>query len=183
MPRPTNKTELIAAANEQWDKLWKMIDSMPNEARSAVFNFGDDPKLKEAHWRRDKNLRDVLVHLHEWHLLLMNWTDANLSGEAKPFLPEPYNWKTYGDLNIELWKKHQSTAYEDAMAMLRDSHAKVMALIETFSDEELFGKKHFSWTGTSTLGSYGVSVTSSHYDWAMKKIKQHTKTYQGQANE
>jgi len=44
-------------------------------------------------------------------------------------------------------------------------------------DDELFQKKHFSWTGTSTLGSYCVSVTASHYDWAMKKIKQHIKTH------
>ena len=179
MPRATTKTELIAATNVQWDKLWKLIGSMPDETRSAAFNFGNDPKLKEAHWQRDKNLRDVLIHLYEWHQLFLKWTASNLSGEAKPFLPEPYNWKTYGDMNAALWEKHQSTSYEDAVTMLRDSHAKVMASIETFGDEELFGKKHFSWTGTSSLGSYCVSVTASHYDWAMKKIKQHTKTYQG----
>ncbi|WP_297115142.1 ClbS/DfsB family four-helix bundle protein, partial [uncultured Porphyromonas sp.] len=31
------------------------------------------------------------------------------------------------------------------------------------------------WTGTSILGAYCVSVTASHYDWAMKKIKKHIK--------
>ena len=178
MPRATTKTELIVAANEQWDKLWKLIDSMSHETRAAGFNFGNDPKLKEAHWQRDKNLRDVLVHLYEWHQLLLKWTEKNLGGEAKPFLPEPYNWKTYGDMNVAFWKKHQATAYEDAVTMLRDSHAKVLALIETFTNEELFEKKHFSWTGTSTLGSYCVSVTASHYDWAIKKIKLHIKIYQ-----
>jgi hypothetical protein len=30
--------------------------------------------------------------------------------------------------------------------------------------------------GGSTLGAYCVSVTASHYDWAMKKIKAHIKT-------
>jgi hypothetical protein len=177
MPRPTEKTELVAAANGQWGKMWALIDSIPGGAQSAVFNFSNDSKLKEAHWQRDKNLRDVLVHLYEWHQLLLKWTAANLDGQVKPFLLEPYNWKTYGDMNVEFWKRHQSTAYEDAVVMLRDSHAKVMALIESFNDEELFGKKHFSWTGTSTLGSYCVSVTASHYDWAMKKIKQYAKTY------
>ena len=175
MPRPTTKTELVAAANDRWDKLWALIDLIPSGAQSVVFNFGNDPKLKEAHWQRDKNLRDVLIHLYEWHQLLLMWTAANLGGDAKPFLPEPYNWKTYGDMNVEFWTQHQSTAYADAMTMLHDSHVKVMALIETFNDEELFGKKHFSWTGASTLGSYCVSVTASHYDWAMKKIKQHAR--------
>ena len=111
MPRPTNKTELIAAANGQWNKMWALLDAMPNETRSAVFHFGEDPKRKEAHWQRDKNLRDVLAHLYEWHRLLLAWTAANLGGEAKLFLPEPYTWKTYGEMNMEFWEKHQSTAY------------------------------------------------------------------------
>ena len=180
MPRATTKTELIAAANDQWDKMWKMIDSMPDGMRSAVFNFGDDSKLKEAHWKRDKNLRDVLVHLYEWHRLLLNWTAANLNGDNKPFLPVPYTWKTYGDMNVEFWKKHQATSYDEAEAMLRDSHSKVMVLIESLAEEELFEKKHFSWTGTSNVGSYCISVTASHYDWAMKKIKLHGKIWREQ---
>ena len=176
MPRPTTKTELIAAACEQWDKLWKLIDSMPGGAQSIIFDFGDDPKLKEAHWLRDKNLRDVLVHLCEWHGLLLDWTAANLKGDEKPFLPAPYTWKTYGDMNVEFWNKHQSTTYDDAAAMLRKSHSQVMALIEKLTNEELFEKKHFPWTGTTNVGSYCISVTASHYDWAMKKIKFYMKT-------
>lgn len=178
MPRATTKTELLASANDQWNKIWELINSMSDEIRSAVFNFGDNPKLKEAHWQRDKNLRDVLVHLYEWHQLLLNWTSVNLGGLERPFLPEPYNWKTYGDMNVEFWKKHQSTSYGEAATMLRESHAKVISLIESFSDEKLFKKKHFKWTGTSNVGSYCISVTASHYDWAMKKIKQHIKTWQ-----
>jgi hypothetical protein len=175
MPRATTKTELIASANNQWDKLWSMIESIPESKRKVDFNFKEDPKLKEAHWKRDKNLRDVLTHLHEWHLLLLNWVSANKGGALQPFLPEPYNWKSYGDMNIELWKKHQSTAYENAVKMLHNSHVEVMALVETFTDEELFTKKYYSWTGTSNVGSYFISVTSSHYDWAMKKLKLYIK--------
>ena len=177
MPRPTTKTQLIEAANDQWNIMWKMIDAMPEAQRFAAFNFGDDPKLKEAHWKRDKNLRDVLVHLYEWHKLLLEWTAANLGGGSAPFLPEPYNWKTYGDMNVELWKKHQSTDYEDAKAMLCESHGKVIDVINSLTDEELFEKKRFPWTGTSNIGSYCISVTASHYDWAIKKIKLHVKTY------
>jgi hypothetical protein len=38
-----------------------------------------------------------------------------------------------------------------------------MTLIETLSSNALFAKKSFAWTGTSTLGAYCVSTTSSHY--------------------
>lgn len=81
-------------------------------------------------------------------------------------------------MNIEFWEKHQNTTLTDAKKILKNSHLKVMVLIETFTNDELFAKKIFEWTGGSTLGAYCVSVTSSHYDWAMKKIKIHIKNKQ-----
>ena len=61
--------------------------------------------------------------------------------------------------------------------MLHASHDKVMALIAEFSDEALFTQQYFSWTGTTTLGSYCISATVAHYEWAIKKLKAHKKTY------
>ncbi|MFA6875135.1 MAG: ClbS/DfsB family four-helix bundle protein [Parabacteroides sp.] len=166
MARPTTKQELIIAANSQFEKLWKLIDSLPEEKRIGSFSFED----------RDKNLRDVLVHLYEWHQLLLNWIRSNRAGHAANFLPEPYNWKTYPEMNVQFWQKHQTTSLEEAIALLKDTHSQVMTLIEPFTEEELFTKKYFPWTGTTNLGSYCISATSSHYDWAMKKIKLHLKS-------
>lgn len=165
MPRPTTKQDLIATANEQFYKLFNFIDSMSEEKQNATFLFED----------RDRNLRDVLIHLYEWQQLLLNWIKANKAGINKHFLPEPYNFKTYPEFNIKLWEKHQNTLYKKSKEMLKKSHNKVMQLIDTFSNDELFTKKYFPWTGTTTLGSYCISVTSSHYDWAIKKIKKHIK--------
>ena len=106
---------------------------------------------------------------------LLNWVYSNQNGDNKPFLPEPYNWKTYGDMNVEFWKKHQSTSLEDAKNMFQKSHNEVINLAEIVSNEELFSKGVYKWVGGSTLGSYFVSVTASHYDWAMKKLKAHRK--------
>ena len=176
MARATTKTDLIIAANEQFDKLWKLIDTMSEKQQNNEFSSEMAAAGKETHWSRDKNVRDVLVHLYEWHQLLLNWINSNRNGKAKPFLPDPYNWKTYPAMNVEFWKKHQNTPLIEAKKMLTESHKNVMALIETLSNEELFAKEAFSWTGTSTLGAYCVSATSSHYEWAIKKLKIHIKT-------
>lgn len=179
MGRATTKVDLVSAANQQYDKMWKIIDGMSEAEQNATFDFGDVIKQKEAHWKRDKNLRDVLVHLYEWHQLLLNWVKSNQKGEVKPFLPAPYNWKTYMDMNVEFWKKNQETSLENSKKMLEKSHTDVMKMIDRFTSEELFTKGVFKWTGTSTLGAYCVSATASHYDWAMKKLKAHVKTYKG----
>jgi len=181
MARPTTKPDLLKAANAQFDRLWTMIDSMPEGAQDADFNFDAVflQKQKEAHWRRDKNLRDVLIHLYEWHRLLLDWEKANRNGAGKPFLPIPYNWKTYGRMNEMFWEKHQGTPLCDAAAMVKKSHADVLAMIEEYSNDELFAKGALAWTGTSPLGSYCVSATASHYEWAIKKMKAYMKTYTG----
>ena len=175
MGRPNTKSDLTRVAAENDEKLNALIAALTQEELSTPFDFSGDEKKKEAHWERDKNLRDILIHLYEWHQLLLNWVHANQKGDRQPFIPRPYNWKTYGKLNMEFWKKHQDTTLEEAKELLQKSHKEIMDLAQSFSNEELFLKGTYDWVGGSTLGSYFVSVTASHYDWAMKKIKAHQK--------
>lgn len=165
MPRPKTKTELLDAGNIMYAKLNKLIESTDYEIQTRTFCFED----------RDRNLGDILTHLYEWHLLLENWILSNKKGEKRAFLPEGYNWKTYPKLNLVFWEKHQQTSLEESMSLLESSHKSVMSLLDDFSDEELFTKKYYNWTGSTSLGSYCVSATSSHYDWAIKKYKKHIK--------
>lgn len=175
MGRPAEKSDLLRAAAANYEKMNALIAGLTEKELTSPFDFSKDEKKKEAHWGRDKNLRDVLIHLYEWHQLLLHWVRANQKGDNQPFLPRPYTWRTYGEMNVKFWKKHQDTTLEEAKDMLQKSHKEVMDLAETFSNEELFTKGVYKWVGTSTLGSYFVSVTSSHYDWAMKKLKAHRK--------
>ena len=166
MARPATKEQLIQSGNDNFNKLFALISSMTKEEQEKSFSFDD----------RDKNIRDVLVHLYEWHQLLLNWISANQAGNKTSFLPEPYTWKTYPQMNVEFWKKHQNTSWEKAVDCLKKSHSEAIKLIESFSNKQLFTSKYFPWTGTTSLGSYCISATSSHYDWAMKKIKKHKKS-------
>ncbi|MBQ3515558.1 MAG: ClbS/DfsB family four-helix bundle protein [Lachnospiraceae bacterium] len=173
MPRPQSKNDLIEAANSNYDKLLNLIDSMSEIELNTEFDFSSDIKKKEAHWKRDKNLRDILVHLHEWHNLMLEWVANNRSGIQKPFLMEGYNWKTYGDMNLLFWRRNQTVTLDIALEQFKESHKKIMSVIQTMSNDELFKKNVYEWVGGSTIGSYFISVTSSHYDWAMKKLKAH----------
>jgi len=64
MARPTTKKDLIEASNSGYESLMAFIDSMTEQELATSFDFSGDEKKKEAHWQRDKNLRDVLEHLH-----------------------------------------------------------------------------------------------------------------------
>lgn len=172
--RPRSKATLIVASEENYQKLVALLETFSREVLMSEFDFATAGK-KEAHWQRDKNVRDVLIHLYEWQQLLLNWVEANQKGENKPFLKEGYNWRNYGAMNMDFWQQHQKTTYEEALEKLKESHVQVMALVQLFSDEELFSKGIFDWVGGSTLGSYFVSSTSSHYEWALKKLRLYQK--------
>lgn len=175
MARPQTKDALIEAAELNYNKLLQFIDSMTEMELNTEFDFSTDIKKKEAHWKRDKNVRDILIHLYEWHNLMLKWVENNKAGLHKPFLMEGYNWKTYGDMNIVFWKRNQVVTFDKALEQFKESHKKIMEVIQTMSNDELFQKNVYDWVGGSTIGSYFISVTSSHYDWAMKKIKAHRK--------
>jgi len=78
-------------------------------------------------------------------------------------------------MNMEFWQRHQKTTLNKAKQLLGQSHLDIMKLTEKFSDTQLFTKSVYPWVGTTTLGSYFISTTSSHYDWAIKKLKAHIK--------
>ena len=93
----------------------------------------------------------------------------------KQLLLEGYNWKNYGDMDVEFQKKHQHTSLQNAKLMIERSHKTMISLINKFTNEALFEKGNLAWTGGSTLEQPCVSLTASHYVWVSKKITSHIK--------
>ena len=166
MARPQTKDDLLEQAQTNYDKLINLINSLSPEEQLGEFPFEG----------RDRQIRDCLAHLYEWHQLFIVWVEKNQQGELTPFLPAPYNWKNYPEMNQKFWEKHQDTSLETAKKQLAESHLACLKIIKEYTNEELFTKKYFNWTGTTSLGSYGVSATSSHYDWALKTIRKYKRS-------
>lgn len=166
MPRPKNKNELLELSNANFTKMLELVESFgEEEIINGKLPFED----------RDKNIRDILAHLHHWHLMMKEWFVVGMSG-VKPDMPATgYTWKTVPELNHEIWKKYQEVSYTKVNKMLKESFLEIQELINSLSNDELFEKKRYKWTGTTSVGSYLVSATSSHYDWAMKKLKKYKK--------
>jgi len=161
MPRPKNKPELLELSKKNFERLLDFINEMDMSEQTRAFPPG----------AMNRNIRDVLMHLHHWHLMVQDWYRVGMSGE-KPDIPaKGYTWKTTPELNRWIWEKYLQTSLEAAKESFQQSYQQIRALIEKHTDEELFTKKKYKWTGTTSLGAYFVSVSSSHYDWAFKLIK------------
>ncbi len=166
MPRPKNRDELLRLSNSDFNKMLGLIDSFDKEEIiTGKIPFED----------RDKNIRDIVAHLHHWHLMMLDWYKVGMSGERPDMPSKGFTWKTIAALNQEIWEKYQTTDYEESLKMLKRSFSEIQVLIDGHTDDELFEKKRYRWTGTTSLGSYLISATSSHYDWAMKKLRKYKK--------
>lgn len=82
----------------------------------------------------------------------------------KIFFPEPYNWRKYGQYNLEIFEHYQTVPLEQVQEKFAQSHEGILSLIGRFSNDELFSKGTYPWVGGSSLGSYFVSATESHYE-------------------
>ena len=161
MPRPTTKESLIELSHKNCELLLNFINSFSENEKRTEFPPGT----------MNRNIRDVMAHLHHWHLMFMEWYRIGMKGE-KPDIPaKGYTWKTSPDLNRVIWEKYNSTDLDEVLVMFENSFREVQKITQKHSDEELFEKKRYKWTGSTSLGAYLVSATSSHYDWALKLIK------------
>jgi hypothetical protein len=161
MTRPTNKDDLLSLAQVNFDKLLDFIASIPENCRETGYSLNG----------RDRTIRDVLCHLHEWHCMMERWYLEGLEGKT-PIIPgEGYTWRTLPALNHEIWKRCQDTSFADSLSSLKKSHKNMLKLISGIPNEDLFSKNVYKWTKTTTLGAYFVSATSSHYDWALKTLR------------
>lgn len=171
MARPTSKPELLAAAVQGAAELDALIDRMTPAEQAGELVFPASATRTEAHWQRDRSVRDVVAHLTAWHTLLLDWVASNEAGEAQPFLPAPYSWRDYAAMNVAFRDAAERLSLREARTQFAESHARVIALIERHTEAELFEKRHFPWTGTTSLGSYCVSATSAHTRWATTKLR------------
>ena len=166
MPRPQNKPELLELSEKNYERLLKQIEELPEDIRLSEFPTGT----------LNRTVTDVLAHLHEWHLMMLSWYTIGMKGE-KPVMPaEGFTWKDLPTLNRNIWIKYKDADHKEIMNSFKKSYRQIRALIERHTDKELFTKKKYPWTGSTSLGAYLVSATSSHYDWAFKLIKKSTKT-------
>lgn len=61
MPRPKSKTELFELSKANYGKLISFTENLA----------GDQLKKEFPPGTMNRNIRDVLAHLHHWHLMML----------------------------------------------------------------------------------------------------------------
>ncbi len=166
MARPTTKAELITAADTEFQRLWAAVDGVPIADR------------ERAGACESWSVKDLLSHLHAWHEMTLQWEQVGSAGDHPAIPAEGYTFAETPALNEAIYQRTKDDAWDEVVARLQRTHAELLAVIDRYTDEDLFTKRRFAWTRSTSVGSYMTSATSSHYSWAAKLIRKWTKTVQ-----
>lgn len=159
MPRPTTLSELLTRIDTEFDALLAEVGRIDSAGLVAPGACGE--------W----SVKDLLSHLDAWHDLLLTWEDAGRAGRTVSIPAPGFTWKQTPALNEALWRRHRDDSLDDVLARLRASHARVRDIVAAYDEQDLFAKRRYPWTGSTSVASYAVSATTSHYDWASKLIR------------
>lgn len=158
MARPKTREELLHAAEHEYRSLQLEVSS--SDRRDL--EVGGVCEL----W----SIKDLLAHLDAWHELFLRWERIGSQGGKPEMLSPGMTWRDTPALNEQIWKRTKHDPYADVAARLDRSFKEVREVIASYSNDELFDKKRYSWTGSTSVGSYAISATSSHYAWARKLV-------------
>ena len=159
MPRPLNKTQLLAACQKEYTALEKLLAPLTSEQLSH--------EPKPGGWA----IKDILAHLMEWQQMFFIWFESGLRGEI-PATPAPgYKWNQLPALNQSIYEKHRALSPGQSLALWRESRQKTLLFIENLTDADLVTPGLYEWMNQHALMAYLNANTAAHYAWARKDIK------------
>jgi hypothetical protein len=151
---------LLSRNDTEFEALLALTDGLSAEQLEAEF----------AGPARDRNVRDVVAHLHAWHILLERWYSDGMTGGSPSIPAEGYSWRELAELNEALRRQWQDTSLAELMPLLRASHESLQAMVALHDDRELDDPTAFAWTKGSALGEFALECGGSHYAWARDAI-------------
>jgi hypothetical protein len=69
---------------------------------------------------------------------------------------------------------------EEILTEFGESFLRVLNIVKSISDEELFKPGYYAWTGQATLADVIAYCTYRRYDWAKKRIRQWRQAHPGE---
>lgn len=155
MPSPRSQ-ELAAEAEQGLAELLRRADAAAGESLGDAYE--------------GRTVGDVLAHLHAWHVVFDGWVAQERAGSVPAFPAEGYTWDDLKSLNDAFYQAHRERPYDAVRSMLVSSHQMMLALLDTFTEEELTRPDVFGWLGGEPLGDVAHECLAGHYHWALRTL-------------
>jgi hypothetical protein len=158
MSKFTTKQQFLEEITKERRKLETLLSSIPDERKTDEVTDG-------------MSVKDFLAHRAEWGEMMIRWYEEARAGKVPAVPTERFKWNQLKELNADIHTRNQDKPLSEVTEHFNRVHDELYRLIGTVTEEELFTKKHYGFTGVSDLVTYLNSATASHYRSAAKHIR------------
>jgi len=161
MAVPTSKDELLAAIEKTFAQLSGDLDRVPPAAvRQPVLDgHVKDTMMSPA---------DLIAYLVGWNQQVLTWHRRRAAGLPDEFPAPGIKWNELGLLAQRYYSEHHDDDWDGLRAQLVEAKDLILALIQGYTDDELYGA---TWYGKWTMGRMISLNTSSPYSNARSRIR------------
>ncbi|MDR6865897.1 hypothetical protein J2Y69_000482 [Microbacterium resistens] len=161
MPVPSSKTELLGTIDRSFGQLSADLDRVPLDAvREPVLDgHAAGTRMSPA---------DLVAYLVGWNEQVLTWHRRRAAGLPDEFPAQGVSWNELGSLAHRYYAEHEDDTWPQLRTRLTDANARIVALIEERTDQELYGAP---WYGRWTMGRMISLNTSSPYTNARRRLR------------
>lgn len=161
MSIPKNKSELIAAIEENYEKLQEELSMIPPAMTKK--------KELEGHSKNSMmSINDLLAYLIGWGQLVLKWNERKSKGLEVNFPETGFKWNELGQLAQKFYKDFEEDDFKTLCVKLEKTTTKILKLIEGKTNKELY---EVNWYEKYTLGRMIQLNTSSPFKNARGRIR------------
>ena len=138
MSRFESKEALLSDAATARRKLEGLLAGIPDTAKDVEVIDG-------------MSVKDFVAHRTEWGRMMLDWYALAKTGEEPAVPARGYTWGQLPELNAVIHARFANAALADVEHEFVAVHDELFAVIDACSDDELFTKRYYSFTGLSLI--------------------------------
>jgi len=164
MTPPNSKAELLRAIRAERKKL------------EAGLKGISDADMVRAPRPGAWSIKDILAHISAWDDTFVEWYQAGLKGGKvdKPHFNRP---GVLTEVNRGIYEANKDRSLEDVLAGFKSSYERILKVVTSIPEEDIFTRGKFAWTGAGKLLTYITSNTTLHYPGHLTTIEAIKKKY------
>ncbi len=159
-----SKQELLLLALKEFEKLYRLLDILPAGLRLELDDEGVSPK-------------DIVAHRAHWIDLFLGWYLDGQEEKTVYFPAEGYKWNETKRYNADLRARQKGMTWTEAGALLERNHNKLLRLIESLSDDQLYSAPMKGANNAWPTGRWAEAAGPSHFRSATKYFRQRIRRF------
>ena len=165
MGKFTSKQQFVDEIVKERTKLQDLLDRIPAEDKLSEVTDG-------------MSVKDFLAHRTEWGRMMIRWLHEAREGRTPAVPTERFKWNQLKELNAEIHDRFELMPLDQVEREFDSVHDRLLRLVRSTTEDELFTKQYYTFTGSSDLVTYLNSATASHYRSARRHIQRWWKARQ-----